>query len=80
MKPIKAILTDISELNKYRARTILSVAIFWTLIDTLVVLTLNHLPENNNNIKSILLREGILFLMSLIMGYLLVVSLKKALS
>jgi adenylate cyclase len=77
MKPIKAILTDISEVTKYRLKTILFVAIFWTLIDTLVVLTLNHLPDNNNNVKSILLREGILFLMSLIMGYLLVVSLKK---
>jgi adenylate cyclase len=77
MKAVNIILSGISEVNKYRVKTVLFIAFFWTLIDTLVVLTLNRLPANHNNIRSILLRECILFLMSLIMGYLLVFSLKK---
>jgi len=77
MKPVGAILSEISEVNKYRFKTILFIAFFWTLTDTLVVLTVNRLPANNNGIKTIILRECILFLMSLVMGYLLVIALKK---
>jgi adenylate cyclase len=77
MKPVSTILSGIREVNKYRLKTILFIAFFWTLIDTLVVFTLNRLPRNNSSIKPVLLREFILFLMSLIMGYLLVVALKK---
>ncbi len=77
MKPINAILSEISEENKYRFKTILFIAFLWTLTDTLVIFTLNRLPGNINSIRPVLLRESILFLMSLIMGYLLVVALKK---
>src|SRR6266542_1872508 len=77
MKPVNAILSEISEENKYRFKTILFIAFLWTLTDTLVIFTLNRLPGNTNRIRPVLLRESILFLMSLIMGYLLVVALKN---
>lgn len=77
MKPVNAILSEISEENKYRFKTILFIAFLWTLTDTLVIFTLNRLPGNTNSIRPVLLRESILFLMSLIMGYLLVVALKN---
>src|SRR5215831_7339107 len=65
-----------NSVNKYRFKTILFIALLWSCVDTIVVLTFNTLP-GKNKIEPLLLRESIVFFMSLVMGYLLVVALKK---
>ncbi len=64
-----------SGLSRYRIKTILVIAVFWTLIDfLLLVLTdISHLP---NPMRSIIAREALVFLMSFILGYLFVFTLK----
>jgi len=70
---------SLSVVNRYRFNTILFIALLWTAVDTIVVLTLNTLPApaGENKLKPLLIREIILFIISLGMGYLLVVYLKK---
>jgi adenylate cyclase len=65
-----------SGLRKYRWRTIFYIAIFWTIIDAimLAVSDMRHLP---NPMRTIFLREIFVFLMSLVMGYLFIFTLKK---
>lgn len=65
-----------SRARKYRYRTVLMIAFFWTLIDVVMTLvsSLSHLDNPLNNI---LLRVCFVFVMSLVMGYLFVFSLKK---
>jgi len=75
MKGVGKILFE-NGVNKYRFKTILFIALLWACIDTIAVLTFNTLP-GKNKIEPLLLREAIVFIMSLVMGYLLVVSLKK---
>src|SRR3954452_14949682 len=75
MRDVGKILFD-SGVNKYRFKTILFIAFLWACIDTVAVLIFNTLP-GKNKIEPLLLRETIVFLMSIVMGYLLVVSLKK---
>lgn len=64
----------ISNVNKFRLKTVVSIAFFWTVIDFAIVL----LREDNQvHTKSILFREGLMFSVSLIMGYLFVYKLRK---
>lgn len=64
----------ISNVNKYRLKAILYIAIFWTLTDFLTVLA----RENTvNNSKSIWVRESVIFLVGLIIAYIFVFKLKK---
>ena len=66
----------ISNLNKIRLRTVIYIALSWTLIDFVIVL----LREDQHvHTKSLWLREILMFLVSLIMGYLFVYRLKKML-
>lgn len=68
--------SNFSGLSKYRLRTVLYIAIFWTIID-LVMMMLSDLKHLSSPIKGILLREVFVFGMSLILGYLFVFTLKK---
>ncbi len=76
MKSASALFSKISMVRKYRFRTILFIALFWTLTDTIVVLTFNTLPAEKNG-NAIIVREVIVFLMSLLMGYLLISVLRR---
>ena len=66
----------LSELKKYRYKVVLFVAVFWTIVDLLAVAVFNKLPSGNL-ITQFLLREIIVFIMSAVMGYLLVFILRK---
>lgn len=65
-----------SRARRYRFRTVLIIAIFWTIIDlaTTVITDLKHI---NDPLKNLLLREFFIFLMSFIMGYLFVFTLRR---
>ncbi len=66
----------LSELKKYRYKVVLFVAVFWTIVDLLAVAVFNKVPSGNH-ISQFLLREIIVFIMSAVMGYLLVFILRK---
>ena len=64
----------ISNVNKFRLKTVVSIAFFWTVIDFVIVLLRQ---DNQVHTKSIWFREGLMFSVSLIMGYLFVYRLRK---
>lgn len=66
----------LSELRKYRYKVVLFVAVFWTIVDLLAV-TLSNKTNAITQPSQFLIREIIVFLMSLVMGYLLVFTLKR---
>jgi adenylate cyclase len=66
----------LSNLNKIRLRTVIYIALFWTAIDFVIVL-LREASQTHGN--TLWFREGLIFLVSLIMGYLFVFRLKKML-
>ena len=76
MKTLNPSYSFFSGAGKYRIRTIMYIAVFWTLIDIVAVLLFrdNHIKSP---IKSDLLREIAVFIMSCIMGYLFVFTLKN---
>ena len=67
-----------SGVGKYRMRSILYIAIFWTVIDIIVTLIVKE-SSTSKNINSLLLRELVVFSMSCVMGYLFVFKLKNEL-
>ncbi|MCW3088011.1 MAG: adenylate/guanylate cyclase protein [Sediminibacterium sp.] len=71
-----AALIKLSELKKYRYKLVIFVAVFWTTVDLLAVIISNKLPKEAA-VKHIVLREFIVLVMSAVMGYLLVFTLKK---
>ena len=78
MKSLSSSYSIFSSVGKYRMRTILYIAGFWTLIDIVVTLLLND-GHSRSPFKSLLLRELAVFIMSCIMGYLFVFPLKTIL-
>jgi len=76
MKNHISILSKVSSVTQYRFKTILSIAVLWTLVDIIVVLVFNSLPSQNK-LGALLLRELIVFISSLCVGYLLVNTLKR---
>lgn len=64
----------LSMLKKYRYRLVLFIAVLWTSIDFAVVFIFNTLPKEG---MQFMLREVIVFIMSAVMGYLLVFVLRK---
>lgn len=66
----------LSELKKYRYKLVLFVAVLWTIIDFLTVTITKELPTHHA-FQHFFVREIIVFLMSAVMGYLLVFSLKQ---
>ena len=67
-----------SGVRKYRFRTIINIALFWTAIDVIVSLITTH-PELIYSPGALLLRESLVFVMTLIMGYLFTFTLKNVL-
>src|SRR5438552_16769336 len=76
MKPVESTYSRISAVGKYRVRTILFIAIFWTLIDIIVIVLLKT-GNTRSPFRSLLLREIAVFIMSCLMGYLFVYTLKN---
>lgn len=66
----------ISNLNKIRLRTVIYIALFWTAIDFAIVLLRQ---DEQMHTKSLWLREIVMFIVSLIMGYIFVYRLRKML-
>ncbi|KAA9040654.1 adenylate/guanylate cyclase domain-containing protein [Ginsengibacter hankyongi] len=66
----------ISNLNKIRLRTVIYIALFWTAIDFVIVLLRQDAQVHT---KSLWLREIVMFIVSLIMGYIFVYRLRKIL-
>ncbi len=64
----------ISNLNKLRLKTVLYVALFWTIIDFIVVLLRTDTPERQS---SLLFREILMFSISLLMSYIFVYKLRR---
>jgi len=71
-----AIGSKLSELKKYRYKVVLFVAVFWTIVDLLAV-TLSNKANGITQPSQFVIRELIVFLMSAVMGYLLVFTLKR---
>lgn len=65
-----------SRVGKYRMRMILYIAVFWTVTD-IVVLILFRNTAANRSFRSYLLMEVTVFVMSCLMGYLFVYTLKN---
>lgn len=63
-----------SHLGKLRLKTVIYIALFWTIIDFIVVLLRTDEQEHNN---SLWFRELLMFSVSLVMGYLFVYRLRK---
>jgi adenylate cyclase len=67
-----------SGVARYRLRTVLYIAIFWTVVDILVTIMVKD-REIINTLLSLPLRETIVFIMSCGMGYLFVFTLRDEL-
>ena len=67
----------ISNITKYRIRSVLFIAFFWTLTDWISVLMRNQQVENIHRENSLWMRELLMFVLSIIMGYLFVYKLKR---
>ena len=68
----------LSNVNKYRLKSIIYIAIFWTVTDYIVML-LRDQTDKLYPTKSLAVREILIFSVSLVMGYLFVYKLKKIL-
>jgi adenylate cyclase len=66
----------ISNVNRLRIRTILFIGVFWTAIDLVIVML--RVDEEQHR-HGLLFREILIFIVSLIMGYIFVYRLKKML-
>jgi adenylate cyclase len=68
----------ISHVNRFRIRSVLFIAFLWTLVDSISVL-LRDESEIVRHINTFWFRQSLIFLLSVIMGYLFVYKLKKTL-
>jgi len=76
MKLSKPSYLNFSGVSKYRIRIILFIAVFWTLIDIVAVLLFKD-ASLESPFKSGILREAAVFIISTIMGYLFVFTLRN---
>lgn len=76
MKEISESFTGLSGVSRYRIRTMVMIAIFWMTIDLIIVL-LGDFQSINYPVNSLLIRSLFVFVMSLIMGYLFIFTLRK---
>jgi adenylate cyclase len=67
----------ISNITKYRIRSVLFIAICWTLTDWITVLLRNQEIDKIHREHSLWMRELLMFVLSIIMGYLFVYKFKK---
>lgn len=75
MKANRNIFKRLNSVNRYRARTIATIALLWTIIDVVVILLFNTLPSKK--LTAILIREIFVFVSSIGISYLLVVELRR---
>ena len=78
MKLFKLKTYRISNVNKYRLKSIFFIALFWTVTDYIVML-LRDQSDKLHPTRNLFLREILIFGVSLVMGYLFVYKLKKIL-
>jgi adenylate cyclase len=76
MRSLTSSYSIFSGVGKYRIRTILIIAVFWTVID-IVAVQLFKDTNIKSPFKSAVLRETAVFIMSCVMGYLFVFTLKN---
>ncbi|MEO6455765.1 MAG: hypothetical protein ABIN97_16915, partial [Ginsengibacter sp.] len=69
----------ISHVSQFRLKSVLFIAILWTLIDFIVVLLRDEEREVVRHVNTLFFRESLIFILSIIMGYLFVYKLKKIL-
>lgn len=70
----------ISNLTKYRIRSVLFIALLWTFVDWITILLRNQeLSSNVQREHSLWMRELLMFILSVIMSYLFVYRLKRLL-
>lgn len=69
---------DRTSVRRLRLRTVAFIALLWTFVDVIVVLLYNSLPSKHT-LNALLVREVIVFTSSFLMGYLLVVELRRLL-
>jgi adenylate cyclase len=67
-----------TSVRRLRLRTVTFIALLWTIVDIIVVLLYNSLPSKHT-LSALAVREVIVFASSFIMGYLLVVELRRLL-
>ena len=67
----------ISNITKYRIRSVLFIAFFWTLTDWITVLLRNQDTDVTHREHSLWMRELLMFILSIIMGYLFVYKMKR---
>jgi len=67
----------ISNITKYRIRSVLFIAFFWTVTDWISVLLRNQGAEPVYRVHSLWMREILMFVLSIIMGYLFVYKMRK---
>lgn len=87
MRFVKEIQSGFSVIKRYHYRSVLIIALLWTIIDTVYWVRYMHLPYDAKNDSTftiltdgaIVLRAGIVFFMSWIMGYLLIFDLRQRL-
>lgn len=85
MRKRNSIWPDFSVVKRYRYRLIIYIALAWTMFDIINVVTgfqilsfqRTYMPFDYEGVRAFLLREAIVLLMSLLMGYLLVFRLKR---
>jgi adenylate cyclase len=66
----------ISRITKSRVKSVLSIALLWTITDYIIVLYRENF-SSLHPIRNLEIREGVIFLLSIIMGYLFVFKLKR---
>lgn len=66
----------ISNVTKYRIRSIIYISLFWTITDFITVL-LRDDPYSSRHAESLAVRELLIFVLSLLIGYLFVYKLKR---
>lgn len=76
MKTNRNIFKRFNSVNRYRARTIITIALLWTIVDVVVILLFNSLPAKNK-LGAVLLREVFVFISSIGISYLLIVELRR---
>lgn len=64
-----------SSLSRFRIRRVIYIAVFWTIIDIVASLLLDY--RSTHTLFSFFIRECLVFIMSLVMGYLFVFTLKN---
>ncbi len=77
MKVFRPGFFKISHVNRFKILSVLYISIFWTIIDFLIALVRNQ--DSDTATKNLWVRELLIFLISLVMGYLFIYKLKKIL-